>query len=396
MKRIFLLLLIFFAAVALAPMLIDEKGYILIKIGDHARETTVTAAVTMILFLFFILLFFTKLLKGGLSLSLGAWHKIAFASRRRALKDLNKGIAAYILEDYQQAEHLLAKCAEPSQFEEIAYLLAASAAEKQALPANTKHYLAQLSDNQDMLKEVGLEAILVTIKLLISREEYQQARTLIDNHHKHIGHDPRLLALEIELSLQEQRFDYVVEQLVSARKNKYFSTEKIATWEAKAFYGAFSVQITLHDSNTLHQFWDKLGRKLKQREAIVFAYCRVLAKNNINQPLAKILLPVVKKGANEALLKDMRTLTLSSPDDLISAVQKHLHHDQLSAKWLSCLAHLAIAGEQWSMAEKAFNSLVNLEGEQYDKVDLLAFAKVLKQQEQLDKAIQVMERVVEA
>ena len=32
---IVLLVLLFFAAVALSPMLIDEKGYILIAMGEH-------------------------------------------------------------------------------------------------------------------------------------------------------------------------------------------------------------------------------------------------------------------------------------------------------------------------------------------------------------------------
>ena len=394
MKRLILIIFLFLLAVATAPMLIDEKGYILIKIGDHARETTVTAAVTMIVFLFFIMLIFKKLLKSGISISLGTWNKFAFASQRRALRNLKKGIAAYILGDNQQAEHLLVKSAEPSQFEQIAYLLAASAADKQGLVSNTKHYLAQLENNQENFKDVGLESILVTIQLLINHQELEQARALIDVHHKQIGHDDRLLAQEISLSLKEQRYSYVVEQLVAARKSKVISEETIEQWESIAFHGVFNEQIQQHDNEALKTYWNNLPRKIKQREQVVFAYCQVLAAHQINQPLSKILLPVIKKGANEKLLKQMRSLPLTSTDELIQAVQKHLHHDQHNAKWLSCLAHLAASSQQWSMAEKAFNSLVQLEGEQYDKVDLIAFAKVLEKQNELLKAIEVLNKLV--
>jgi len=394
MKRFLILIVLFFVAIAVAPFLIDEKGYILIKIGDHARETTVTAATAMLVFSFLLILFFSKIIKGGFSFSLKAWNKVAFASKRRALKDFNKGIAAFILEDYKQAEHLLAKCAEPAQFEHIAYLLAASAAEKQALPENTRHYLAELSSHNDTLKVAGLEAILVTIKLLIAQEEYIQARELIDLHHKHIGHDARLFALEIDLSLIEERFNYVVEQLNSARKNKNFPDVKITNWESLAFKGAFDQQITQHSHEILTEYWQKLPRKVKQREAVIIAYCQVLAKHNITQALSEILKPIVKKGANELLLKNIRLLPLKSADELISLVQKQLHNDQESALWLSCLAHLALGSQQLTMAEKAFNSLVSLPGQQYDKTDLIAFAKVLELKGETTKAIEVLNKVV--
>jgi len=393
MKRFLIVILLFFIAIAIAPLLIDEKGYILIKMGDHARETTVTAAIAMLTFIFLLLLVFTKIVKGGFSFSIRAWNKVVFASKRRALKDFNKGIAAYILEDYQQAEHLLAKSAEPAQFEQIAYLLAASAAQKQRLPENINHYLSQLDVDSNTLKEAGLEAVLVKIKLLLIQQQYKKAREVIDLHHKHIGHDPRLLALEIDLSLIEERFSYVIEQLNTARKSKKITDETVVAWESIAFSAEFNKQIVQNSHESLSVFWQKLPRKIKLREAIIIAYCQVLAKHDITQPLVKILLPIVKKGANQSLTKAMRVLPINNPDELIAAVQKQLHHDQNNAMWLSCLAHLALAGQQLAMAEKAFNGLVNLPGQQFDNTDLIAFAKVLELQGEMTKAIEVLKKI---
>jgi len=396
MKRIIwiILILVFFVAIAVSPMLISEKGYILISMGDSILELTVVSACIMLTLLFvaFILLF--KIIRGSLHFGISGWHKIAFASRRRGLKDFNRGIAAFILDDHQQAEQLLAKAAEPSKFPRTAYLMAAAASSKQSLRSNTNHYLGLLAQEDHTIKTSGLESILVTIKLLMLQEDFTQARTIIDEHHKHIGHDARLLSLEIELSLQEKRFDYVIGQLVSARKQKTINDERITSWEATAFYGAFSETIRKESKDSLAQMWKSLANKLKQREAILFAYCQVLAENNITEPLNKILLPAVKKGADVKFLQNIRLLPLIAADDLISAVQKHLHHDQHSAKWLSCLAHLAAKSQQLPMAEKAFNSLVNLEGKQYDSTDLLTFSQVLEQQGEYQKANQVLNKIV--
>ena len=391
--KLLLLVLLFLSAIAISPVLIGEKGYILIAMGDLTVESTVVTAIIMLSLAFIALLMVLKFFRGGLNFSFAAWNKIAFANRRKALRDLNKGIAAYVLGDYKQAEHLLAKSAEASSLEHIAYLVAADAAQKQALKPNTEHYLALLEQKTNTLKVAGLEAILIKIKLLIGQQNYAQARQVIDEHHKHIGHDARLLSLEIELSLIEQRFDYVIKQLNAAKKQKSIDGQTITRWQQQAFYGAFNSLVKQQDNTALMEFWQQLTKKDKHNEVIVLAYCRVLAENQINQPLAKILLPILKKGADTRLLASVRTLPITQADSLMAAAQKHLHSEPHNALWLSLVAHFATASQQWSLAEKAFNSLVNLEGQPYDKVDLLAFSQVLEQQGQLDKANQVLRKI---
>lgn len=391
MKRLLIFIVLFFIAIATAPFLIDEKGYILIVIGDHARETTVTAAIAMLLFIFLSLLVFGRVIKRSFSLGLGAWYKITTASKRRALKGLNRGIAAYLLEDYQQAEHLLAKSAEPANFQHIAYLMAACAAQKQSCNENSQHYLNQLDHSLTSYNETGLEAILITVKLLIAQQQNEQARSVLNDYHKHLKQDPRLLALEIELSLIEQRYAYVVEQLDKVRKDKYFTENKLMSWELSAFYGVFNEQIISRDSETLSTYWQKLPRKVKQRDAVIIAYCQVLAKHHIDKPLVELLLPVIKKGSNEKLLSALCKLPINKPDELIVAAQKQLQKNPNSAKWLSCLAHLASAGKQFAMAEKAFTSLFNLAGKQYTHADIQAFADVEQQQGHYQRAIELLQ-----
>ena len=198
-----------------------------------------------------------------------------------------------MLGDYKQAEHLLAKSADGSTFEHIAYLVAADAAQKQALKPNTDHYLGLLENTTTSIKETGLEAIIIKVKLLMGQKNYQLARTIIDEHHKHIGHDARLLKLEIELSLIEQRFDYAIKQFNAAQKEKSISIETITLWQQQAFYGAFNQQIKQHDSSALVEYWQQLPKKIKQNEVVIMTYCQVLAENQINEPLAKLLLSLI-------------------------------------------------------------------------------------------------------
>ena len=402
MIRFIVFIALFFAVLAISPLLIDEKGYILIAMGETIIELTVLSAL-IILTLFAIAAFITfKLLHGGFNISFKAWNKVAFASRRRGIANFNKGLAAYMLEDYRGAEQLFIKSAEPAKRQQSAYLLAAAASAQQELDANTNHYLALLEQETTKLKQSDIASLIVKIKLLMKQarpEGYKTARVLIDENHKQIGHDPRLLSLEIDLCLIEKRFQVAVDHLGAARKEKTISDKVIQAWEAKSYYGAFNDIICQQDQDSLQAYWQNLARKVKQHEAVLFAYCPVLAEQNITEPLTKLITPMLKKQPNDSFLKQLRSLPIKQSEPLIALVQKHLHNDSKNAQWLSCLGHLAVMSEQWSMAERAFGSLVRLEAnqheKQYDKQDLQALARALTEEGQHQAANEVWVKINE-
>lgn len=396
MIRFIVIIILFFAVLALSPLLIDEKGYILIAMGETIIELTILSAMIMLTIFSICAFILYKVLRGSLNISFKAWSTLAFASRRRGIANFNKGLAAYMLEDYQGAEKLFAKSAEPAKRQQSAYLLAAAASAKQQLDSNTNHYLDLLEQESTKVKATDVASVIVKVKLLMnqdSSEAYDKARLLIDENHKLIGHDTRLLALEIDLCLIEKRFESAVDYLNIARKEKSITDETMQAWEATAYYGAFNDIINQQDEASLLAYWKSIGRKIKQRETVLFAYCNVLSEQNITEPLTKLITPILKKQPNERFLKQLRSLPIKQSEPLIALVQKHLHDNSQSPQWLSCLGHLALMSEQWSMAEKAFGSLVKLEGQQYDKQDLQAFAKALTEEGQYQAANEVWVKV---
>ncbi|MCW8833093.1 MAG: heme biosynthesis protein HemY [Colwellia sp.] len=402
MIRFIIIIALFFGVLALAPALLDEPGYILISIGNSIFELTIYAAFFWIAAIAVTAFFIYKILRGGFKISFKAWNKVAFASKRRGIANFNKGLAAYMLEDYQNAEQLFSKSAEPAKRQQSAYLLAAASSAKQGLDANTNHYLDLLAQETVKFSKSDLASIIVKTKLLMNQarpDAYKKARELIDENHKLIGHDARLLSLEIDLCLIEKRYQTDVDYLTAARKEKSIADTVIQAWEQKAYSGAFTEIICQQDQSSLQEYWQAVPRKVKQREAVLFAYCHVLAENNITEPLTKLITPMLKKQPNDSFLKQLRSLPIKQSEPLIALVQKHLHKDSKNAQWLSCLGHLAVMSEQWSMAEKAFGSLVRLEAnkdkKQYDKQDLQALAKALTEEGQHQAANEVWHKIVE-
>lgn len=391
MKKLLIFVVLFFAAIALSPLLINEKGYILIAMGDYTIESTVVTAALMLVIFIITLLLTLKVFKGGIRLGVGSWHKLTFASQRKGQRNFQQGLTAYLLEDYAQAETLLAKSAEPARQEVNAYLLAASASNKQKRGSHTDHYLKQLTEYHLKHNKDNLPTTLVALKLLMENKNFSQARILINEYHKYIGHDDRLLAIEIELCIQENRYLTAIEYLPRARKSKSLTSDRVSKWERDIYFPYFSELITKENSQSLISYWQKLPTKLKQSENIALAYCKVLADNQLNEDLDKVLVPIVKKGANADFIAAIRELPITHPQALIVLVQKHLHKAPHNALWLSSLAHLAVHQKEWNMAEKAFNSLLNLGSNQYDHIDLQVFTRVLLQKGEAEKALNILQ-----
>ncbi|MGJ8691773.1 MAG: heme biosynthesis HemY N-terminal domain-containing protein [Thalassotalea sp.] len=388
MKRLLIIIVLFFLAIAVSPYLIGEKGYILIAFGDFTVESTVVTAGIFLLVLFITLLLSLKLLRGGFKLGQGTWRKITFAGRRKAERQFNQGIAAYLLGDYQQAEQLLSKSAEYEVMPQSGYALAADAAHKQKLSAKTEYYLDCLVQNPEVLKD-SLVQILVIISQQLQLKNYQKARSLIDEYHKHIGHDYRLFSLEIELSLIEQRFEHVIEYLPKALKDKNITQVKINRWCQQAFLGHFSHLLKTGGQAQLEKYWLSITKKLKQQQEVVFAYCYVLAQHGLNNKLEEYLLPSFKFNADADYLKRIRELPLNNVDSLLNEAQKHLHKDPHSVKWLGCLGFLAYTCHQYDMAVKAYASLLKLD-QGFDQQDRLFYAKALIAKQEYQQANQLL------
>lgn len=390
MKRLLFFFVILIVSIAASSYLIGEKGYILIAMGDYTIESTVVTAGFFLTITFLVLLLVLKILKHGLNFSIGSWHKIRFASQRRGLRQFQQGVTAYALGDFKQAEQLLVDSTKRTKFDKTAYLIAASAAQQQNNAENAKHYLEQLPDIS--IKEGGIESLLITLQLHMAQKNYGQARELLDQFHKHIGHDDRLLAQDIELSLIEQRYLHAMEALVKARKSKVLTEQQIERWESSAAKGAFNEKIIKEDQQALNTYWNNLPKKVKQRETVLLAYCHVLAEQQLTKGLEDILLPAIKKQASPSFIKAIRAIPLQHNEALIAAIQKHLHKDPKSAQWLSLLAHFSAASQQWDMAEKAFNSL--FQQDEVDLDDIRVFAEVLKQQGKPDHAVTILQKAI--
>ena len=381
---------LFFTVIVVTPGLIEDNGYILISMGDTAIESTVVSAVFLLIAAAFVIALIYILIKMVLRIGSTSWHKVVFSNQRRGQKLFLQGVNAYLLSDYQKSEELMAKCAESSQMTETAWLTAAKASIARNEPGNAKHYLNLIEMNKTKSTPL-LETLSLKVQLLIQQGLLAQARHLLDENHKLVGHDYHLLKAEIELCLAESRFPSAIDHINQAKKQKAITTDEITHWQNVAYKGQFEQLFEQSGLEGVNQYWQSLPKKTRQSDAVFIAYANVLASNKLTDPLIDLIHPVIKKDVEKTLLDAIKVLPFSNVQPLIAIIQKHVQKQPESTKWLSALGHIAASSKDWHIAEGAFKKLFELEE---SKSDLARYADVLHHMGHHKDANSVYQKVI--
>ncbi|KGJ92225.1 heme biosynthesis HemY N-terminal domain-containing protein [Thalassotalea sp. ND16A] len=387
--KLFLLL----ALIAIAPFLIDEKGYILIAMGDLTYELTVVSAIMLLVIAAFIFAFVLWGTRIGWKFSSRTWRKMAFSNKAKAKLEFQKGLAAYLLGDYQQAETLMAKCAERSELANSAWLIAAASSKKQDNAAKTANYLQLIAEHPDAQENFSFETLLVAGRINLDDKQFSKARALLDDNHKLIGHDGRLLGLEIEVCLHENRFDKAIEQLKPLRKNKHLDKDKVTDWEKRSFSGYFQQLSQQQSIEAVAKYYKSLSRKERQSEGIVLAYADCLSANGLVTNLEELILPLLKKDASPSFIHAVKRLPIQHSQHVIAAIQKVLLKQPENILWLSALAHLCAANKEYDKAHKAFTALLKIK---QLPDDLLGYANLLENMGEHQQANRVYQELLNA
>ncbi|WP_068544355.1 heme biosynthesis HemY N-terminal domain-containing protein [Thalassotalea crassostreae] len=379
------------ALIALAPMLIDEKGYILIAMGDLTYELTVVSALVLLTLLAFVLMFLFWGTRIGFKFGSTTIKRFAFGNKTKAKRSFQQGIGAYLVGDYKHSQDLMSKCAEQSEMANSAWLVAAKSADELADTAQAQNFLQLINEHPKAQENFSFETLLVAGRIYLKQQQFAKLRALLDSNHRFINHDWRLLGLEVELLVSEQSYDKAFDNLKAIRKDKQHQAEQLSAWEHLAFTAYYQQLITAESVESVAKHYKGLGRKERQSEGITLAYAKVLANNGLQNQLEDLVLPLVKKGASASFINKIKTLPYVKSQHIIQVVQKLLQKDQENTLWLSALAHLCAGNNELEKAQKAFVSLLKLE---QNKEDLEVYANVLVLMNEDQQAIRVYQEIM--
>ena len=383
-------------ACAIAPFLIDEKGYILIAMGDLTYELTVVGALILLILasLVFVLAYWG--IRLFLKYSKKGYQRLALGSKAKAKKEFQQGLACYLVGDYEQAEKSMSKCAISSEYANSAWLVAANSANQRNEVASLENHLASLSEHEAAEQNFSAETLLGACRLYIETKHYDKARLLIDKYHRLVGHDGRLQVVLAQLCLHEDNAEKAIDYLTLAKKDKAliksdFGRSVLTILEESIYTKHFNALLTAGSVKDVAKAYKGLNRKDRQSEGIILAYAASLVENGLTQQLEDLVLPMIKKDASSTFIGRIKQLPLQKCDHLIFAVQKILQKQPDNPMWMSALAHLSLNCGDLDKAHKAFVALLKLE---QNKDDLQTYAKLLEQMGEHQQANRVYQEIL--
>lgn len=239
-------------------VLAADPGHVLITLRGWNVETTVVAALAMLLLGWAVL--WLALL--ALRFPWRWWH---WQRRRKARQCLAEGLVALHEGRWQRAEKLLRRAASDPQQRLPALLNAARAAQARGDQERAGHTLQEAAEQADPL----------TLALLIARQHQRQGRaeaiTALFDAHPVTALPPRALALYLDALVRTGRAEEARALLPALRDSHVLSAEQLQHEEVRTVAAALNQS---PDVQTLEKRWNSLSRTQRNSSEIVAAYAR--------------------------------------------------------------------------------------------------------------------------
>lgn len=255
---ILLLLLIAAGAAFGWQWVVEDPGYVLVRLRGTSIETTLVFAAAALLVSWGLLSLVWRLLRWPLQ----AWIR---ASKRRARENLANGLAAFAEGRYQQAERHLAKAVKQPALRGPALLAMARAA----------HARGEDERASKALDEAALDlesaALAQRAKFLIERGRHADALALLKPRASKGSLPPVGWQMLVEASLAEGDAQQALDALPALAKSQSLAADSFKALENRVMMAALASAPSQARLNTL---WSGIGRNRRKQPAVIAAFAR--------------------------------------------------------------------------------------------------------------------------
>jgi|GEM_PF-1574249 len=353
MIRLLILVLIVFAGLLVGPMLIDQKGYVLIAVNDWTVETSVVVMVMLILVFYALLQLFEWLLVNTLTF----WGRTRnwFGWRRQRVAR-EKTLASVL--DLAQGEYLLAEqnSARNAQLSDkplLNYLTAAQAAQRQGKSEQRDQYL----ERADELKGGKLAVQTTRLKLHIDADEFDEALVWLKEQSEVTLSQKAILRYAHLVYLKLNCWDLLLPQLAGLKKHGIIDADKSQQLLVQCHRGLLQTAAE-QGVDQLKAYYGGLNRKLRSDIDIFTDFAQLSIEHGgfkkveselfkrlrkrVHVPLLMVLTAVDKDDA-EAITEDVALLTRQHPDEVVT---------------FDIAGRLSMKAEHWEKAQEWFNTAI--------------------------------------
>lgn len=368
MLRVFLLLLI---PLALATLVVQglkyDSGYVQISFGHWLIETNVWVLIALNIAALVALSITTGLLKslgGGVK---GLKHWLQIRPKKKANKETERGLLAFLEGDWENAQTLLTRTAHHARMPLINLLAAANAAHQQGQHDQSSALLKQAHDLEGSSE---LAASLTQTRLYLENNRYEAALSVILQLRKTHPNHPYVIKLLIQIYTALEDWEHLVtcleddtaKQLKLDAKFERNAWSKLFASKACKLDDTGNSQKSAHVlTETLSEIWKRVPSKYRFDEQIIYAYTRELLKFKLNDEAEVILRKTLDKAWSENLIDAYGLTNGSNATEQLLHAEKWLRERPNSPRLLLALGRLSLKCALWGKAVEYLNESQKLQ-----------------------------------
>lgn len=344
MKYAWIIVLLLIAGLFIGPLWDGNTGYVLIAVGNYTIETSLVAAVILLVLAVVVLRviwgFVMRLVRGT------AWGMKWFGQRRtsKAQQAVTDGATALVHGDARTASSAFNRSWQLRHDGTVALFASYTAAANEDY-AQAREWL-QHAPNPAALQ---LAETLFTLQQHPEQAE-QRLSELQELRRQHPQH-PQLLRLALQAYEHVHRWDEVLAALPDAERLAVLSATELSNLKERAYRERF-LAVGREGPPALAAFWKSLARDERRAASVRQAYIGVLKTYQLIDAADKVAARGLKRGDLKlAHLLDKQLLVAGV--ELRDYLQQQLKQHPEDGLLLQAMGQIAIATNEWALAERA-------------------------------------------
>lgn len=348
MRFLITLLLILVATVAVAVLVLQEPGYVLIVYHEWSVETTLSLLIGALVASFILLYLLIRLLRNVwlLPRRMAEWKKAR--RRMRATVGTNRGLLALAEGNWAKAEKLLIRFAKESELALINYLGAARAAQKQNASMRRDLHLA---DAHHSMPRATLAIGITQGELQYAQGQYEEALATLMHLRSIAPKHGYVLYLLMKVHERMESWNELLKLLPELRRSGALDSQQADELEAKVHQQLFAAAATSQDAARLRETWAHVPRELRQHSELIAIYVRqLIASGEGNGEGEEILREALKREFDPQLVRLYGLVRGADVARQLATAEGWLRHHPRDADLLLTLGRLALQNQLWGKA----------------------------------------------
>lgn len=367
MKRSYVVLFVLVVVAALIGVAISRHaGYVLISYDAFRYESSIWAALALLVSVLFIL-WLLRLLIALLTTSGGVVNPWSRRNRSRRVQNaIEQGQMDLAEGRWASAQRNLHRAAEAERQPLLYYLGAARAANEQGRYEDSDNLLERALERQP---HAELAIALSHAQLQVDRGDLDGALVTLQAMQERHPHNPQVLRQLQRLYRERGEWAELIRLMPELRKDKVLPAQELAELERRAWGENLSLAAYREsDSDTvgtglpsLENAWQQLTSAQRQEPALVLAYAEQLRRLGADVQAEEILRTAMKRDYNTHLARLYGLVRGADPGKQLQTAEGWLKNHTDDAGLLLTLGRLCLQSSLWGKARDYLESSLRLQ-----------------------------------